>query len=153
MKLSEHFTFAEFTASDTAARRGIDNTLPDSMLPAAQATAQMLERIRAALGNKPIIITSGYRCVELNAAIGSARSSDHVKAMAIDFKCPGFGLPYDVARYLSGRIEILGIGQIILEFATGASGWVHVSTRIPEKIINRVITISSVGTQAGVQRA
>ena len=149
MKLSENFTFAEFTASDTAARRGIDNTLPGGLIPTAQATAQMLERIRAALGGLPIIITSGYRCQALNAAIGSARSSDHVKAMAIDFKCPGFGLPYDVAKRLSGHIGALGIGALIHEYGQ----WIHVSTRIPEKAINRVITISAAGTQAGVQRA
>ena len=149
MKLSENFTIAEFTASDTAARRGIDNSLPGGLIPTAQATAQMLERIRAALGGLPIIVTSGYRCAELNAAIGSARSSDHVKAMAVDFKCPAFGLPYDVAKRLSGHIDALGIGALIHEFGQ----WIHVSTRIPEKVINRVITISSAGTQAGVQRA
>ena len=80
MNLSKNFTLAEFTDSDTAMRRGIDNTLPADLLPIARTTTAMLERIRTALGDKPIIITSGYRCPELNAAIGSARSSDHVKA-------------------------------------------------------------------------
>ena len=149
MNLSTHFTLAEFVESDTGARRGIDNTLPNDLLPAAQATAQMLERIRSELGDKPIIVTSGYRCAELNAAIGSKRSSDHIKAMAVDFKCPGFGTAYDVARFLAGRIDTLGIGQIIHEWNT----WIHCSTRIPEKIVNRVITINKTGTHAGVQRA
>lgn len=149
MNLSTNFTLAEFTESDTGARRGIDNTLPNDLLPAAQATAQMLERIRSELGDKPIIVTSGYRCSALNSAVGSGRSSDHVKAMAVDFKCPAFGTPYDVARFLAGRIDTLGIGQIIHEWNT----WIHCSTRIPEKIINRVITINKTGTHAGVQRA
>ena len=148
MKLSKNFTLAEFTASDEAMRKGIDNTLPDALLPTARATAEMLERIRTALGDKPIIITSGYRCPELNAAIGSGRSSDHIKAMAVDFKCPAFGTPYDVARHLSGQIEALAIGQLIYEF----DSWIHVSTRVPDKVVNRVLTINSDGTQAGVQR-
>ena len=149
MKLSEHFDLAEFTASDTAARRGIDNTLPDNLIPTAQATAQMLERIRAELGGLPVTVTSGYRCQALNAAIGSSSTSDHPKAMAVDFKCPAYGSPYEVARNLAPLLDMLGIGQLIHEYGQ----WVHVSTRIPDKIINRVITISSAGTQAGVQRA
>ena len=149
MKLSDNFTIAEFTASDTAARRGIDNTLPGGLIPTAQATAQMLERIRAALGGLPIIITSGYRCAALNAAIGSSNTSDHPRAMAVDFKCPAYGTAYDVARFLAGRVDTLNIGALIHEFGQ----WIHVSTRIPDKVINRVITINAAGTQAGVQRA
>ena len=151
MKLSEHFDMAEFTASDTAARRGIDNTLPDSMLPTAHATAQMMERVRTDLGGFPIILTSGYRCPALNAAIGSTSTSDHIKAMAVDIRCPAFGCAFDVARYLAGgrRMEELGIGQIIYEF----DSWVHISIRMPDKLINRILTINAAGTQAGVQRA
>ena len=149
MKLSENFTIAEFTASDTAARRGIDNTLPGGLIPTAQATAQMMERIRSALGDKPIIVTSGYRCAALNAAIGSSTTSDHPKAMAVDFKCPAFGTPFEVARYLSGRVDVLGVGQLIHEFGA----WIHCSTRPVTRAANRVITISSAGTQTGVQRA
>ena len=148
MSLSKHFTLAEFTDSDTATRNGIDNTLPDDLLSTAQSTADMLEGIRSALDNHKIQITSGYRCLELNTVIGSGRTSDHVKAMAVDFKCPGFGTPYDIARRLALQIDSLGIGQIIAEFGA----WVHVSTRIPDKIVNRVITIDKNGTRTGVQR-
>ena len=74
-QLSAHFSLAEFTASDTSARRGIDNSLPTSLIPAAQATADMTERIRAYLSSKagrdvPISITSGYRSMAVNSAIG-----------------------------------------------------------------------------------
>lgn len=149
MKLSEHFTLAEFTASDTAARKGIDNSLPDDLLANALATAAMMERIRDALGGKPIIITSGYRSTALNAAIGSSNTSDHPKACAVDFKCPSFGTPHEVAKHLSTRIESLGIGQIIQEYGQ----WVHVSTRQPGKVINRIITVSVRGTEPGIRPA
>jgi uncharacterized protein YcbK (DUF882 family) len=148
MKLSQHFTMAEFTASDTAARKGINNSLPESLLTNALETAEMMEKVRSALGGKPIIITSGYRSAELNEAIGSSSTSDHPKACAVDFKCPEFGSPYEVAKHLSTRIDGLGIGQLIAEFGS----WVHVSTRQPSKVINRIITISARGTEAGIQR-
>lgn len=149
MKLSQHFTMAEFTASDTAARKGIDNSLPEALLPNALKTAEMMEGIREMLGDLPIIITSGYRAPAVNAAVGSGPSSDHPKACAVDFKCPEFGTPHEVAKHLSTKIDSLGIGQLIAEFGS----WVHVSTRQPSKVINRVITISARGTEAGIQQA
>jgi zinc D-Ala-D-Ala carboxypeptidase len=148
MKLSTHFTLEEFTKSANAARRGIDNSVPPELMTNAMATAEMMERIRDVLGDKPIIVTSGYRCKAVNALAGSSDSSDHVKAMAVDFECPAFGTPYEVAKHLATKVDSLGIGQLIHEFGS----WVHVSTRTPDKIINRIITISSNGTQPGVVR-
>lgn len=146
MKLSEHFTLAEFTASDTAERRRINNELPPELLGTAQNTAEMMEKIRKVLGDNPLIITSGYRCPELNRAIGSSDTSDHLKAMAVDFKCPSFGSPYAVAKHLADKIDSLGVGQLIAEYGQ----WCHVSTRRPSKDINRVITINQSGTHAGI---
>ena len=148
MKLSPHFTAVEFVASDYAARHGIDNSLPKDLWLNAVATAEMMERIRGALDNKPIYITSGYRSPAVNTGIGSGMTSDHVKALAVDFKCPAFGTPYEVAKHLSTKLESLGIGQLIHEYGH----WIHVSSRHPSKVINRVITISSAGTELGVQR-
>ena len=146
MKLSAHFTLEEFTTSETAERRRIDNSLPPELLNAAQNTAEMMERIRAVLGDLPITVTSGYRSPEVNRAIGSADTSDHPKAAAVDFKCPAFGTPKEIALHLADKIDSLGIGQLIYEF----SSWVHVSTRRPLKDVNRVITIDQTGTRAGI---
>lgn len=148
MQLSKHFSVVEFTDSDIATRCAIDNSLPESLLPAAIETAAMMEKIRTVLGDKPITVSSGYRSSALNAAIGSSNTSDHPRACAVDFKCPEFGTPYEVAKHLSTRIDSLGIGQLIHEFGR----WIHVSTRRPSKAINRVITISAAGTEQGVQR-
>ncbi len=150
-----HFDLDEFCASDTATRLRIDNSLPDSLEPAALVTLAMLERIRAHLSAKagrdvPITILSGYRCERLNAAVNGADSSDHVKACAADIRAPAFGRPIDVARELSAHVDALGIGQLINEFP-GPSGWVHVSTKKPSKLINRIITITDQGVTAGVR--
>lgn len=148
MKLSAHFDLAEFTFSSTAARKGIDNTLPTALIPEALATMEMMEKIRAVLGDRPIAMTSGYRCPTLNSAIGSSGTSDHIKAMAVDFKCPAFGTPYEVAKHLSDKVDSLGIGQLIHEFGS----WIHVSTRSPSNRVNRVITISNRGTEVGIHK-
>ena len=148
MKLSSHFTLAEFTESDYADRHGISNDLPEDLLASALATAEMMERIRDALGGKPIHSLSGYRCAAVNTGIGSGVTSDHIKALAVDFKCPEFGTPYAVAKHLSTQLESLGIGQLIHEFGT----WVHVSTRQPSNDINRILTISRRGTVVGIER-
>lgn len=154
MNLSEHFQLSEFTASDTALRLGIDNQLPATMLPQAQRTCEMLERIRARLTRLcgravPIVITSGYRCAELNRAIGSTDTSDHLRAMAVDFRAGVFGSAYQVARILAAEVSELQIGQLIHEYGS----WVHVSTQLPDKQINRIITISRRGTEVGIVEA
>ena len=143
--MTPHFSLEEFTASDTAARLNIDNRLPDELREAAHQTLEMMERIRFHI-DAPITITSGYRCEALNKAVGSKPGSDHTLAFAVDFKAPRAGTPFQIAASLAPVIKIIGIGQLILEFGT----WVHVSTRIPDKTINRIITIDKIGVKAGI---
>mgnify|MGYP007087730993 FL=1 len=64
--------------------------------------------------------------------------------------CPGYGSAYQVAKALAPQVSVLGIGQLILEGVKGKQ-WVHVSTRVPEKVANRVITITDAGAQLGIQ--
>ena len=143
--MTPHFSLSEFTASDTAVRLGIDNDLPIELRENALKTLEMMERIRYHI-DAPISITSGYRCEALNKAVGSKPGSDHTLAFAVDFKAPKAGTPFQIAASLAPVIKIIGIGQLILEFGT----WVHVSTRIPDKVINRIITIDKTGTRAGI---
>jgi zinc D-Ala-D-Ala carboxypeptidase len=143
-RLSAHLTVAEFTDSDMAARLGIDNSLPDELVGAAQATGTMLERVRAVLGS-PILVSSGYRCMALNTAIGSGPGSDHPKAEALDFRSPDFGTPLAICQALEPRLEELGIGQIIFEHT-----WVHISTRAPANPVNAVLTSAGAGYVEGI---
>ena len=156
MKLSAHFSLAEFIRSDTARQLGIDNNLPDELLPAATATAEMLERIRAELAVRlgyaaPISISSGYRCAALNAAVNSGPGSDHVRALAADFSAPAFGTPLQVCQVLASLVSVLGIGQLIYERPSPTRRWVHVGTRLPARPSNRVITIGPEGAMLGIQ--
>ena len=149
MKLTPHFTLAELTASTTAQRLRLDNTPPPELMPRLVRTAEMLERIRSTLG-VPVIVTSGYRNRAVNAAVGGVTSSDHAQGHAADIVAPRFGSPTQIARTLAPLVAVLGIGQLILEGVKGKQ-WVHVSTRVPEKAANRVITITDAGAQLGIQ--
>lgn len=141
MKLSEHFTLAEFTASQTAARRGIDNTPPPAILDRLKITAAGMEKVRAVLG-KPITVSSAYRSPALNKAVGGAKNSAHVEGWAVDFNCHAFGTPLEVAR----KIQTSGIAydQIIHEFGS----WVHIS--FDRRMRGQELTVTSHGTTGGL---
>lgn len=149
MQLTQHFTLAELTKSSTAERLELDNTPPPEVLPALTRTAEMLERIRSTLG-VPVTVTSGYRAWAVNKAVGGVTTSDHAQGRAADIVAPRYGTPLQIARALAPLVDVLGIGQLIYE-RFGSTSWVHVSTRVPDKRMNRVITITSAGTQLGVQ--
>ncbi len=129
VRLSPHFALAEFIASPTAAARGIDNSMPAVLLPAAEALCvNVLEPLRAQFGG-PIIINSGYRCLALNLAVGSSEGSQHGRAEAADVERPGIA-NYELACYIRDHLPF---DQLILEnYRKGVpdSGWVHVSYRI-----------------------
>lgn len=144
MNLSEHFTLEELTASDTARRLSIDNTPSPEIVGELRRTAELLERVRDILKG-PITVTSGYRCLALNTAIGSLPSSAHVRGMAADFRCPDFGTPLDVCRFLSEYADQLDYDQLIHEF----SAWVHIGRADSPR--HQTLTIDGRGARPGIE--
>ena len=127
-QLSPHFTVEEFSQSQTAARLGINNDIPLELYAPAKRTAEGLEQVRLLLRSHPIHISSGYRCLALNAALGSKNTSQHVKAEAVDFTCPTFGSVDRIVRAIVG--STIKYDQVIREFCSKDnpnSGWVHIS--------------------------
>ena len=126
MKLSENFTLREFTKSQTAERKGIENNPNEIHVMAMESLCyNVLERVRAAFA-KPININSGYRSVALCEAIGSKPTSQHCDGEAADIEIYGVS-NYDLAKYIENN---LNFDQLILECWDGIdpnSGWVHVS--------------------------
>jgi zinc D-Ala-D-Ala carboxypeptidase len=119
MKMSDHFTLEEFSFSEAAARLGLNNTPTPAIVRNLGLVAAVMERIRRLLGDRPIVIHSGYRSVEVNQAVGGAATSAHCHGLACDFVCPAFGMPTEAAlAILKSDIEY---DQLILEY-----GWVHV---------------------------
>ena len=123
MKLSKYFTLEELIASQFAARHGIDNYPSSAVLPNILKLAKNLDEVRELLG-KPVVVSSGYRCPELNRALKSDITSTHVIGLAADFTSPSFGTP----REVFDAIKISGIrfDQLILEFPGSPSSWIHI---------------------------
>ena len=121
MKLSDNFTYEEATHSETAIRRGIDNTCPSELLPTLQKTALRLEKVRALLAQR-IIVSSWYRSLPLNRALLSKDTSQHPKGEAVDFISPEFGTPLQICKKLIEHKDLIRWDQLILEHT-----WVHIS--------------------------
>lgn len=139
MQLSAHFTLDEFTFSQTASRRGINNDPPPAVMDCLQRTATGLELVRNWLG-APILISSGYRCPELNAAVGGAHNSQHLTGEAVDFTCPSFGPPAKIVASLVG--SSIPYDQVIVEFGR----WVHISFSQHNR--HQALVIDADGTRA-----
>lgn len=128
--LSPHFSLLELTSSQTATRRGIDNTASPEIIQNLKLLCEnILEPLRARL-NEPIRITSGYRCDKLNKAIGGAKNSQHLDGKAVDFTVDSMGVE-DLFIFICNTN--LQWSQCIQEF----DSWIHISfdeTRKREKL-------------------
>ena len=115
--MTPHFSLAELTHTD---HREFDNIPNADETANLQRVAELLEKVKTLLGNKPVMINSAFRCKQVNDAVGSKDSSQHRLGCAADIRIPGMtpdaivrtvmasGLPYD---------------QIIREF----DRWTHIS--------------------------
>ena len=125
MNLTPHFTLDEMLKSQTALRRGLDNSPePKQLENLLTLCEKVLEPIRVHWA-KPVVINSGCRAMLVNRAIGSKDSSQHARGEAADIEIPGV----DNLELYYWIAEELDFDQLILEFYSGepSSGWVHVS--------------------------
>ena len=122
----KYFTLHELTKSATALRLGIDNKPNESVKYALLAlTKNVLDPLREAWGH-PIIVSSGYRSIRLNAYVGGARSSQHVYGQAADIHTVSDSP--DENRKLRDLLISLNLpfDQLIDEYGCN---WIHVSHR------------------------
>jgi len=129
MKLTANITLDELTKSQVAERKGINNNPNPAQIENLKELAiNILQPIRSHY-NKPLIISSGFRCAELCIAIGSSVNSQHVaddNAAAADFEIPGVD-NRELALYIKNELDY---DQLILEFYKDnepTSGWIHCS--------------------------
>jgi len=125
MRLSPHFTLEEMVKSQTALRMGLDNSPGPDQLEALVSLCEFaLEPIRNHY-ERPVIVSSGFRALAVNKAIGSKDKSQHTKGQAADIESPGL----DNLELYYWIAENLDFDQLILEYYSGepSSGWVHVS--------------------------
>lgn len=126
MNLTENFSLVELSSSETAVRKGLDNT------PSVEAVANLrylcekvLQPLRDKYG-KSINITSAYRAPKVNKAIGGSTTSDHCNGNAADFT-----VPKEDYKKVFDMLRGMDFDQLILEMCTnGYPNWIHVSYRI-----------------------
>lgn len=119
----QYFTINELTRSATASGQGIDNTpTPEIRAKLETLITGCLDPIRRIYG-KPIIVTSGYRSPELNAAVGGVANSQHTKGEAADLVPASGG---SLAGIFRAAVQFGNYDQLIIE-QKGNSKWVHVS--------------------------
>ena len=120
MYLTDHFSTEELCHSNTAIRLGLNNTPNQVQLTNLKTLAEGLEHVRSKLGGLPIIISSGFRSMDVNRAVGSKDTSFHTFGLAADFICPRYGSVDDVFHaVVSSSIEY---DQLIKEF----DRWIHI---------------------------
>ena len=111
----------DFKVRELRCRDGSDTVLVDETLTV------VLQCIRDHFG-KPVTITSGYRTAAHNAAVGGAKSSQHLLGRAADIRVAGVSVE-DVAAYAESLMpDWGGVGRYPVK-AGRATGWVHVDTR------------------------
>ena len=126
MNLTKNFSLLELTKSQTAERKGIDNTpSTEHQENLKSLCTAILQPVRDHFG-KVVTISSGYRSPELCTAIGSKITSQHAKGQAADFEIFGVSNK-DLADYIDSELHY---DQLILEYwkeSDPNSGWVHCS--------------------------
>ena len=138
MKISDNITYAEAIHSNTAKRRGIDNTPNPAQVETMKVTAEKIfEPLRKWVGG-PIKVNSFFRSADLNEAIGGSKTSQHCKGQAIDID-DVFGHKTNAEMYAWIK-ENLNFDQMIWEFGTDMNpNWVHVSYVSDEDNRNRCL--------------
>ena len=137
VQITKHFTLDELCASATAKARGIQNKpSAQQIIALVYLTCYVLEPLREAM-NEPIPISSGFRCEQLNRAVGGVANSQHTKGQAADLCIDG-----DLKKgkkwfeWIKTHCEF---DQLIWEHNSKGSYWVHVSFRADGQNRHQVI--------------
>ena len=121
----KHFKIEEFTYSITAQHLGIDNTPSgEAVKNLERLVSRVLDPLREAWGS-PIIVTSGYRCPELNARVGGVKTSYHLRGMAADIR-PNNGFLYELYAFVE-RMFVDNKMPITECYIDHRKGYIHIA--------------------------
>lgn len=127
MKLSKNFTLEEFIRSSTAERMGIDNVPKDEEVikNLRNLCLEVLQPLRDYVG-APVHINSGYRCPELNEAVGGVKNSQHCRGEACDIRIASPKQGREWAAWIEDNCRF---DQMLLERNKNGAVWLHVSCK------------------------
>jgi zinc D-Ala-D-Ala carboxypeptidase len=117
MQLSKNFTLEELTHTD---HREIENTPNSSEINNLKRLAEFLEQVKVAVGGKPVMVNSAFRCKALNDAVGSKDTSQHRVGCAADIRVPSMTPDEVVKAVIAANLDY---DQVIREF----DRWTHIS--------------------------
>lgn len=143
MRLSKNFSYEELTHSNVAERKGLKNrprTKEEEKKVIENLKAlcmEVLQPLRDFLG-KPVVISSGYRCPELNKAVGGVRNSQHMKGEAADIHVENTEHLLKIMHFIMDETDF---DQVIWERNRAGTQWVHVSYK--REGVNRHQVVSS----------
>lgn len=115
-------------ASGAASKEDIKNDPGEKELAhIKEMVANMLQPIRTVY-NKPIKVTSGYRCQKLNSAVGGTSTSQHTTGYAADIKPGNASDMMNLKKMVLLWARTHNFDQIILEQcdAMGNPSWIHI---------------------------
>ena len=122
----KYFTIPELTSSATAQREGIDNRPNKCAYQLLHVLVeQLLDPIREAWG-APIVVSSGYRCKELNALVGGAQYSHHILGCAADI-IAGSKAEHRKLFKLIQQMQLQGKIRFTQLIAENDFRWIHIS--------------------------
>jgi hypothetical protein len=137
--MTPHFSLAELTVTD---HREFKNEPNPSEIANLQRLAGLLEQVKVAIGGKPVMVNSAFRCKEVNDAVGSKDTSQHRLGCAADIRVPGMAPDAVVKAIIAVKLPF---DQLIREF----DRWTHIS--VPNdpkgKPRGQVLIIDSKGTR------
>lgn len=122
MKLidTKYFKGWEITYSYVAEQNNIDNTPTDeTIIDNLNYTLQRLNDIREGYG-KPIVISSGYRCDELNEKVGGVNDSKHKNGLGVDLKWDS-----ELLEFITNNMQF----DKLIKEKSGKTCWIHLQFR------------------------
>ena len=144
MNLTKNFTLEELTVTD---HREFKNEPNPNETANLVRLANLLEQVKVAIGNKPVMVNSAFRSKQVNDAVGSKDTSQHRLGCAADIRVPSMAPDAVVKAIIAAKLPY---DQLIREFATpNGGGWTHIS--IPNdpkgKPRGQVLIIDAKGTR------
>ena len=139
-QLSEHFSLEELTVTS---HREFDNTPNADQINNLERLSELLEQVKKIVGNKPIMVNSGFRSLQVNNAVGSKPTSQHCLGCAADIRVPGM-TPDEVVQAI--RASNIQYDQLIREF----DSWTHISVPNLSNMTprNQTLIIDKSGTRS-----